>query len=113
MAKRRKMGLHGSPEHHAEQAVSWMEEAESEYTKAANFVKSRRCGAALKTLVEAVGSHEAGIVHEDESNRSTPENLRKSVRKKKAIAYGEFAKKCIVAKAKPALSGMRRRRSRR
>jgi hypothetical protein len=103
----KKMGLHGSPAHHLEQAEGGYEEAENEYAKADKFLRGGSCAKAHKMLLDAVGYHEAAITHEDESESSVNERLRKKVGLMKKKISSDFASKCIIGGG---LSGMRRRR---
>jgi hypothetical protein len=108
MAKRRKMGLHGSVAHHRMMAEAQIAEADEIAREAHSLANSGSCQRALKTLIEAVDYYGSAITHGAEGSMN-PKGLG-DANSSIAFARETFSRKCMV---KGALDGMRRRRSRR
>ena len=111
MAKRRKMGLHGSPEHHQQRAERLATIASKDAKIAIKLMGDGRCADALDALVTSAKTLGEMTAHAQEGHIAVGSLLRESFYPANSDLH-QLIRSCAVKK-KAGLSGMRRRRSRR
>jgi hypothetical protein len=111
MAKRRKMGLHGSPEHHRQKAEKLANVASKDAKVAIKLMGEGRCAEALDALVFSSKALGEMTAHAQEGHIAVSSLLRESFHPANSDLH-HLIRSCAVKK-KGGLGAMRRRRSRR
>ena len=107
MAKRRKMGLHGSPAHHSAKAQEYIDMAEKSMDNATRF--SSGCNARMEKLTAAGEFLALSAEHHVEGGGKYSPPGWTDVYNQLGTATRGFKKACLIGGG---LSGMRRRRRR-
>jgi hypothetical protein len=107
MARRKKRGLNGSPEHHLSEAKGAAKEAEKYFDKVAKFATGGMCASALSAFNRASVYEGEVLAHQRESGDRMSVSARGRVVDAYEKAEKAFSAVCLKSGS---INGLRRRR---